>query len=84
MIVRSGVSGRNRTDRPTPRTRPIERPCPHGFYTPTRFVMTRTPTGWTEVEVPGDGHCPEDRTATEPARPVWGPTTKGFVTKTAF
>lgn len=58
MILRSGVSNRNRTDRGKPepdRTRrPIEHHCPHGFWTETRIV-------WAfgrETEIAGPGRCP--------------------------
>lgn len=88
MIIRSGVSGRNRTDRPDPvrRTaRPIDRLCPHGFMTPTRFVMMRSRFGWTETEIAGDGRCPHDPTPEPTGREiVWGPTTRGLVNRTAF
>lgn len=83
MIIRSGVSARNRIDRTPVRSRPMDRMCPHGFMTPTRFVMTRTPVGWVETEIAGDGRCPKDRTP-EPRNPVWGPTTRGIVNRTGF
>lgn len=58
MIIRSGVSGRNRTDRGRPRTDPnrpaIEHHCVHGFWTPTRIVWIRG----IETEIAGPGRCP--------------------------
>jgi hypothetical protein len=57
MIIRSGVSGRNRTDRgrpePTRTDRVPEYRCRHGFVTPTRTVWIFG----VETEIPGDGRC---------------------------
>lgn len=71
MKMRSGVSGRNRTDRNPNRgnrpDRPNTRICVHGFENP---VDTELRTGTDPrtgrmfkfiVEIPGRGSCPLDR-----------------------
>ncbi len=61
MIIRSGVSHRNRVDRSPARNRrldhrlEIEHHCRHGFYTPTRTVIMFG----REVEIAGPGRCPD-------------------------